>query len=148
VLEIEVTLIHLQHTDVLNLGVATEIVFLDAGVHTITVTLTTRNVNGVTVNNARLRWRVLTVDLHAVPVLRLSLDSVERRLDFLSRHSPIILLEKISESVLECLAAPGGLRDSDGGTNAQTAQEIPACFVEIAAISGAVVITHWSACSS
>jgi hypothetical protein len=58
-------------------------------------------------------------------------------------------LEELSESVLECFAAPGGLRRCDRGTHANTAQEISASFVEIATvISGAAVIAHGSSCSS
>ncbi len=131
--EIEIALIQLEHPDVLNLGITAEIIFLDACMHAITVALAARDVDRVAINNIFLRRRILAIDIDIILSLYPALDPSQRLVDFFLRHSPVILLEEIRESILERLPSPGGLRDCRCRAQADTAQEVSASLVKLVA---------------
>ncbi len=141
--EVEITLVQFQYANVLNLRVATEIVFLYAGLHTIAVALAARDIDGVTEHDAFLWWRVFASYVDAISTLGPAFYPIQSCLDLLGRHSAIVFLEEIGESILERLASPGGLCDSSGCTQANASQKISARFVEVVTCSfTAAVITH------
>ena len=59
------SLIQLEHADILNLRITPEVIFLNAGIDTVPVSLAFGNIDRVTENDTIDGWRIRTSDIDA-----------------------------------------------------------------------------------
>ena len=86
---------HLQHTDVLNLGVAALVVFRDTRMHTTPTPNTPCQIQGIHELHPVHRLDVPNIRANVVPLLNFTANPVERNFHLRRRHLLVVLLKKL-----------------------------------------------------